>query len=39
MEIYTLTISFPYNESEEPWTRTVEVKENFSVTAQRKYRV
>lgn len=31
MEIYTLTISFPYDENEEPWSRTVEVKENFTL--------
>ena len=31
MEIYTLIISFPYDEDEIPWSRTIEVKENFTL--------
>lgn len=37
MEVYTLTISFPYNESEEPWARTIEVKEDFTLQKLHKY--
>ncbi len=31
MEVYTLTITFPYDEEEIPWSRTVEVKEDFTL--------
>ena len=31
MEIYTLNISFPYDENETPWSKTIEVKEDFSL--------
>lgn len=31
MEIFTLKISFPYDESEVPWSRTIEVKEDFTL--------
>ena len=31
MEIYTLTISFPYDESDAPWLRTIEVREDFTL--------
>ncbi len=31
MEVYTLTISFPYNDADEPWSRTIEVKEDFTL--------
>ena len=30
MEIYQLTISFPYYEDDIPWSKTIEVKENFA---------
>ena len=31
MEIYTLEITFPYDESEERWLRVLEVKENITL--------
>jgi len=37
MEIYSLTISFPYDEDEEPWSRTIEVKENFTLVKFHRY--
>ena len=37
MEIYTLTISFPYDEDEPPWSRTIEVKEDFTLVRLHKY--
>ncbi len=37
MEIYTLTISFPYDEDEQPWSRTIEVKEDFTLVKLHKY--
>ena len=37
MEIYTLTISFPYDETDEPWSKTIEVKENFTLQELHKY--
>ncbi len=37
MEIYTLTISFPYDEDEEPWSKTIEVKEDFDLQKLHKY--
>ena len=29
MEIYTLEITFPYDDNEEPWKRIIEVEENM----------
>ncbi len=37
MEIYTLTISFPYDEDEQPWYRTIEVNEDFTLVKLHKY--
>ncbi len=37
MEIYSLTISFPYDEDEEPWSRTIEVKEDFTLVKFHRY--
>ena len=37
MEIYTLTLSFPNEENEEPWSRTIEVKEDFTLQKLHKY--
>ena len=37
MEVYTLTITFPYDEADEPWSRTVEVKEEFTLKQLHKY--
>ena len=37
MEIYTLTLSFPYEKNEEPWSRTIEVKEDFTLQKLHKY--
>ena len=37
MEVYTLTISFPYDENDEPWSRTIEVKEDFTLQKLHKY--
>ena len=37
MEIYTLTISFPYDEADEPWSKTIEAKENFTLQELHKY--
>lgn len=37
MEIYTLTLSFPYEDGEEPWSRTIEVKENFTLRELHHY--
>ena len=37
MEIYTLTLSFPYEENEELWSRTIEVKEDFTLQKLHKY--
>ncbi len=31
MEIYTLTISFPYDEDDEPWFKTIEVKDDITL--------
>lgn len=31
MEIYTLEISFPYDDNEEPWSRTIEIKADSSL--------
>jgi len=39
MEVYTLTLSFPYNYGEEgePWSRTFEVKEDFTLLELHNY--
>lgn len=37
MEIFTLEISFPYDESDQPWTRVIEVKEDFTLRQLHKY--
>lgn len=37
MEIFTLEISFPYNEDDEPWSRVIEVKENFTLRQLHNY--
>jgi len=37
MEVYTLTISFPYDDEDEPWSKTIEVKEDFSLQRLHKY--
>ncbi len=37
MEVFTLEISFPYDESDPPWSRVVEFKENFTLRQLHKY--
>ena len=37
MEIYTLTISLPYDEEDEPWSKAIEVKEDFTLQKLHKY--
>ena len=37
MEIYTLTITFPYDEDDIPWSRTIEVKEDFTLKRLHHY--
>jgi len=37
MEVYTFTISFPYNDDDKPWSRTFEVKEDFTLNDLHKY--
>ena len=37
MEIFTLEISFPYDDSDHPWSRVIEVKENFTLRQLHKY--
>lgn len=37
MEIYTLELSFPYDESDKPWIRHVEVKESFTLEQLHTY--
>ena len=37
MEVYTLTISFPYDEDEETWSKTIEVKEDFTLQNLHRY--
>lgn len=37
MEIFTLEISFPYDESDQPWSRIIEVKEDFTLRQLHKY--
>lgn len=31
MEVYTLHISFPYDENDVPWSKTIEVREDLSL--------
>ena len=37
MEVFTLEISFPYDESDEPWSKVIEVKEDFTLLKLHKY--
>jgi len=37
VEIYSLEISFPYDEGDEPWARTIEVRENFTLRKLHAY--
>jgi len=37
VEIFTLEISFPYNEDDQPWSRVIEVKENFTLRQLHNY--
>ena len=37
MEIYTLKISFRFDEDEEPWSKTIEVREDFSLQKMHKF--
>lgn len=37
MEIYTLKIRFPHNEDNDPWSRTIEVREDYSLLQLHKY--
>lgn len=37
MEIFTLNISFPYDEDEEPWSKTIEVREDFTLQNLHRY--
>jgi hypothetical protein len=37
MEIYTLEISFPYSEADEPWFKIVEVREDYTLRQLHKY--
>ena len=37
VEIFTLNIKFPYDEEETPWSRTIEVKEDFTLRELHKY--
>jgi len=37
MEIYTLTISFPYDDDDMPWSKTIEVKEEFTLFELHEY--
>jgi len=37
MEVYTLTISFPYDEDDEHWSRKIEVKEDFTLQKLHNY--
>ncbi len=36
-DIYTLTLSFPYDEDDVSWSRTIEVKEDFSLIELHEY--
>ena len=37
MEIYNLTISFPYDEDDIPWSKIIEAKEDFTLLKLHKY--
>ena len=37
MEIYTLTISFPYDDDDIPWSKTIEVREDFTLFELHEY--
>ena len=37
MEVFTLEISFPYDDSDEPWSKVIEVKEDFTLRQLHKY--
>ena len=37
MEIYTLNISFPYDEDDTPWGKTIEVTENYTLSKLHEY--
>ncbi len=37
MEIFTLEISFPYSDIDEPWSRTIEVKEDITFRQLHKF--
>ena len=37
MEIYTLNISFPYDEDDAPWSKTIEVNEGFTLQGLHNY--
>ena len=37
MVIYTLELSFPHDENDEPWVREVEVKESFTLEQLHNY--
>jgi len=37
VEVFTLEISFPYHEDDEPWSKVVEVRENFTFRQLHKY--
>ena len=37
MEIFKLTISFPHDEEDIPWSKTIEVKEDFTLLKLHKY--
>lgn len=37
MEVLTLEISFPYDENDLPWSRVIEVKEDFTFRQLHKY--
>ena len=37
MEVYTLTISFPYDEDDIPWFKIIEVKEDFRLFELHEY--
>ena len=37
MEVFTLEISFPHSEEGEPWSRVIEVKEDFTIRQLHRY--
>jgi hypothetical protein len=36
-EVYTLKITFPYDTDEKPWSRIIEVKEDFTLEKLHRY--